>query len=193
MTTKIAIIGKGNVGSALERGFKKGGHQVTTVGNDPAAVRANAEAADVIVLAVPFSAIDATLKSLGSAIDGKIVIDPTNPLTADMRLALGFETSGAEELQKKAPKARVVKAFNIVFAKHMDSGRVKNEGLSMLIAGDDVAAKAAVKELSDGVGFDTMDAGPLNASRELEPLGYLNIRLGFVQKLGVDIGVRVAR
>jgi hypothetical protein len=194
MTTKIAIIGKGNVGSALSRGFKKNArHEVTMVGNDPAAVRAAAAGADVVVLAVPFGALDATLKSLGDALDGKVVIDPTNALTADMKLALGFETSGAEELQKKAPKAKVVKAFNGVFAQHMDAGRVKDERLTLLIAGDDAAAKATVKFLGDGIGFDTIDAGPLSAARELEPLGYLNIRLGYLQKLGVEVGFRIVR
>ncbi len=190
---KIAIIGKGNVGSALTRGFTKAGHEVVTVGNEAEAVRAAIQGAEAIVLAVPFSAVDAVVKLAGALLDGKIVIDPTNALTADMQLALGFTTSGAEELQKKAPKARVVKAFNIVFAQHMDSGRVKNQQLSLLIAGDDAGAKAKVKELGDAIGFDTIDAGPLVASRELEPLGYLNIRLGYMQKLGGDIGVRIAR
>lgn len=188
---KIAIIGKGNVGSALTRGFTKAGHEVVTVGNDVAAVRSAIQGAEVVVLAVPFPALDAVVKA--APLDGKIVIDPTNALTADMQLALGFSTSGAEELQKKAPKARVVKAFNGVFAKHMDSGRVNNQQLALLIAGDDAAAKATVKSLGDAIGFDTIDAGPLAASRELEPLGYLNIRLGFMQKLGVDIGFSVVR
>lgn len=177
---KIAIIGKGNVGSALSRGLMQTGHELVDVAH-----------AQLVVLAVPFSAIDDVLKKTN--LDGKIVIDPTNALTADMQLAIGFTTSGAEELQKKAPKARVVKAFNTVFARHMDSGQVKGQQLSLLIAGDDAEAKAVVKKLGDGIGFDTIDAGPLAASRELEPLGYLNIRLGYVQKLGADIGVRIAR
>lgn len=177
---KIAIIGKGNVGSALTRAFTKTGHEFVDVAS-----------AEVVVLAVPFSAIDDVLKKTN--LDGKIVIDPTNALTADMQLAIGFTTSGAEELQKKAPKARVVKAFNIVFAQHMDSGRVNGQQLSLLIAGDDADAKTVVKMLSDEIGFDTIDAGPLSASRELEPLGYLNIRLGYVQKLGANIGIRIAR
>lgn len=177
---KIAIIGKGNVGSALNRGFTKSGHELVAVAS-----------AEIVVLAVPFSAIDDVVTK--NDLDGKIVIDPTNALTADMQLAVGFTTSGAEELQKKVPQARVVKAFNIVFAQHMDSGHVKGQQLSLLIAGDDTEAKAVVKKLGDGIDFDTIDAGPLSAARELEPLGYLNIRLGYMQKLGADIGIHVAR
>jgi len=193
MTTQIAIIGQGNVGQALARGFRRNGHSVTLVGNDPAQVRAHAETAEVVVLAVPYGALDAAFASLGAAIDGKVVIDATNALTPDFRLAVGFTTSGAEELQKKAPRARIVKAFNGVFAAHMEHGHVKGQRLSSLVAGDDAAAKAIVVALSTELGFDTLDAGPLAAARELESLGFLNIRLGFVQQLGVEIGFRVAR
>ena len=113
---KIAIIGKGNVGSALQRGLEKGGHEVHAVGNAPVQVKEAAQAAQLVILAVPFGAIDATLATLGSSVDGKVLVDTTNALTPDYQLAVGYTTSGAEELQKKAPKAKVVKAFNTVFA-----------------------------------------------------------------------------
>jgi len=193
MTTKIGIIGNGNVGSALEGGLKRTSHDVRSVENDPAAVRAVADWANVVILAVPFGALDQVVKTAGSALDGKTVVDATNPLNPDMSLALGFSTSGAEELQKKAPKAHVVKAFNTVFAQNMPSGHVGTQALSALVAGDDAGAKSTALELAKAIGFEAVDAGPLRNARLLEPLGYLNIQLGYVLKMGTDIGFKVVR
>ena len=185
---KIGIIGNGNVGSALERGLRRAGYDVRAVGNEPDAVRETAKAADVVILAVPFVAIDDTLRELGAAIDGKIVVDVTNALTPDYQLALGYSTSGAEELQKKAPKARVTKAFNTVFAANMDTGQVKGERLSAFVASDDDDAKKTVLEMARAIGFDAVDAGPLRNARLLEPLGYFNIQLGMKLGMGSEIG-----
>ncbi|MGC4119693.1 MAG: NAD(P)-binding domain-containing protein [Myxococcales bacterium] len=193
MKTKIGIIGNGNVGSALERGLKQAGQEVKSAGNDPAAVRGVADWAEVIVLAVPFGALGEVVKTAGSALDGKVVVDVTNALNPDMSLALGFTTSGAEELQKKVPRARVVKAFNTVFAQNMGTGHVGTQPLTALVAGDDASAKGVVLELAKGIGFEPVDAGPLQNARLLEPLGYLNIQLGYVLGMGTGIGFRVVR
>src|SRR5258708_23210973 len=123
-TKKIGIIGKGNVGGALARGFGAAGYEVRAVGRGGEQARDVARWADVAIFAVPFGAIDAVVAEAGAALAGKTVIDATNPLGADMSLALGFTTSGAEELQKKLPKARVTKAFNTIFAQHLDTGRL---------------------------------------------------------------------
>jgi len=188
---QIAIIGKGNVGSALGRGLERAGHQVTAVGKEPARVKDAARAADVIILAVPFAQVDAAVGELGDAANGKPVVDVTNALTKEMQLAVGYTTSGAEELQKKLPSARVVKAFNTVFAAHMDTGQVDGEPLAALVAGDDPGAKKQVIELARDIGFDPVDAGPLRSAREIEPLALLNIKLGYVQKLGSGIGFKL--
>jgi 8-hydroxy-5-deazaflavin:NADPH oxidoreductase len=191
MTGNIGIIGKGNVGSALERGLSKAGSAVRSVGHDAEQVRRTAEWADVLFLAVPFGAIEDVLRTLGDAADGKLLVDVTNALTPDMQLALGFTTSGAEELQKRAPKAKVVKAFNTVFAQHRANGEVNGERLTLLVAGDDGPAKERVMALGKSIGFDPIDAGVLRSARYLEPLGYLNIHLGYMQKLGPEIGFRL--
>ncbi len=188
---KIGIIGDGNVGSALERGLKRGGREVKAVGSDKQAVRDTAAWADTVVLAVPFGALDEVVRTAGDALAGKTVVDVTNALDNQMNWALGYSTSGAEELQKKLPKARVVKAFNTVFAQHMDSGRLDGEPLTAFAAGDDAAAKADVLELEREIGFDAVDAGPLKNARLLEPLGYLNIQLGYGLKMGTDTGFRL--
>lgn len=185
---KVAIIGHGNVGSALERGLKRAGYTVRATGKDATAVRETASWAEAIILAVPFGEIDATVRELGDAADGKPVVDVTNALGPNGELALGFTTSGAEELQKKLPQARVVKGFNTVFAQHMDSGRVKDQRLTAFLAGNDAEAKRVVSELAKDIGFDPVDAGPLENARWIESLGYLNIQLGYKLKMGHEIG-----
>ena len=123
----------------------------------------------------------------------KVVVDATNALDDEMRLAMGYSTSGAEELQKCLPGARVVKAFNTVFAQHMDTGRLADKQLTAFIAGDDAVAKSTVFELARKIGFDPVDSGPLASARLLEPLGYLDIQLGCVLGLGTQIGFKLLR
>src|SRR5262245_13746380 len=121
-------------------------------------------------MAVPFGALDDAVRELGDTIHGKTVVDVTNALAPDHQLAVGFTTSGAEELQKKVPDARVVKALNTVFAQQMDSGRVKDQQLTAFAAGEDARAKQQVLELLRALGFDAVDAGPLKNARWLETL-----------------------
>lgn len=191
MKPKVAIIGKGSVGSALEKGLAKSGYLVRTTGRDAAAVREAAGWAEAVILATPYGAVEDAFREMGDAVNGKVVVDATNPLTQDFRLAVGFTTSAAEEIAKKAPRARVVKAFNIVFAQNMSTGTVKGEKLTLLVAGDDDAAKKTVLAMGRDIGFDPVDAGPLMNARWLESLAYLTIQLGLVLKMGTEIGIRV--
>jgi hypothetical protein len=190
---KIAIIGAGNVGKALAGSATRAGNAVTasstsgesaraaaeqTGARAAASNRAGVEEADLVILAVPYSAVDDVLASVGDAITGKVVVDATNPIKADYsRLATG-ERSGAEEIQAKAPGARVVKAFNSAFAaRHADprvAGGLRVDGY---VAGDDDAAKAAVLGLAAAIGFNPIDAGGLTTSRHLEGMAWLNISL----------------
>ncbi len=191
MKSKVAIIGKGHVGQAIQQGLQRAGYELRTAGKDPARVREAGAWAEVVVLAVPYSALEEVLRELGDGVSGKTLVDVTNALTADFQLALGFTTSGAEELQKKAPRAKVVKAFNSLFAGTMSSGKAKGQTLTFFAAGDDAAAKQRVLSLGRDIGFDAVDAGPLKNARWLETLGYLNIQLGFSQKMGTDIGFKL--
>lgn len=188
MKPKIAIIGDGHVGSALARGLGRTGYEVRSTGKEPDKVQEAATWADVVVIAVPFAAIDETVRELDDAANGKTVIDVTNALGPDKQLAIGFTTSGAEELQRKLAGARVVKAFNTVFAAHMDSGQVKGKRITAFIAGDDEAARATVVAMAADIGFDPIDSGALKNARWLETLGYFNIQLGYAQKMGTEIG-----
>lgn len=191
MKRKIAVIGKGNVGSALKSGLERAGHEVRIVGKDPSGVRNTAAWGEIVILAVPFPAIEETIRELGDSVRGKVLVDATNALTTDYQLALGFSTSGAEELQKKAPGAKVVKAFNTVFAQNMATGQVKGQPLTVFVAGDDAGAKEQVLALGRGMGFDPVDAGSLKNARWLETLGYFNIQLGYMLKMGTDIGFKL--
>jgi predicted dinucleotide-binding enzyme len=193
MAKKIGIVGDGNVGSALARGLTGAGYEVRAVGKDKTAIREVASWGEVVVLAVPFGAIDDVVGAAGEALAGKTLVDVTNAVDASMALAVGFTTSGAEELQKKLPKARVVKAFNTVFAQHMHSGRLGDKPLTAFVAADDASAKKTVLDLARGIGFDAVDAGPLKNARLLEPFAFFNIQLGYVLGMGTQIGFKLLR
>ena len=191
MKPKIGIIGNGNVGTALRRGLEGGGYEVKSAGHDPKEVRTIAAWGEMLILAVPFAAINDALSVMGDAVQGKVLLDVTNALTPGFQLALGCTTSGGEELQKKAPKAKVVKAFNTVFAQNMSTGKVKGEKLTLFVAGDDEPAKKLVMSAGGDIGFDSVDAGPLMNARWMETLGYFNIQLGYTLKMGTDIGFKL--
>jgi predicted dinucleotide-binding enzyme len=191
MTLKrITILGRGNVGSALARGLTRAGHDVRAVGKEPGKMRDAVPWADIVILAVPFLAVDSTLKEVGGSLAGKPLVDVTNALGPEMQWAIGFTTSGAEELQKKAPQARVVKAFNTVFGQHMDTGQLGDQQLTAFVAGDDADAKRETLELARNIGFDAIDSGPLRNARLLEPLGLFNIQLGYQLRMGTQCGFK---
>ncbi len=191
---KIGIIGKGNVGSAIAAGLTRAGHEVKHGHRDPKEPIAEAAKwGEVIILAVPYESVADTVKAIGAFADGKVLVDVTNAVTENMELAIGFTTSAAEELQKKLPKARVVKAFNTVFAQNQSTGKLGGEQLTFFVAGDDAKAKQTVMQLGREIGFDPVDAGPLKSARYLEPMGLLMINLGLVLGMGNKIGYKLLK
>jgi predicted dinucleotide-binding enzyme len=188
---RIAIIGSGNVGSAIKRGAEKAGYETRTTRSSAEEVRSAGTWGDVVILAVPATARRDAIRNLGD-VEGKTIVDPTNLLNADWSYAGSLEKSGAEQVQEWAKGARVVKAFNTVFAHNMATGKVKGESLSLLVAGDDANAKQQVIDLGNAIGFEALDAGPLQNARYLEAMGFLNIQLGYgPTKYGSDIGFKV--
>ena len=203
----IAIIGTGNIGAGLVETLAKAGNRVIVAGKSAAdgpelaakvtassrgelrgaTVAEAVQQAEIVILAVPYGAIDAIARE--AAFDGKIVVDLSNPVKEDFSgITLGFTTSAAEQVQALLPAAQVVKAFNTVFA------QVYGEGLEFgarkvptFIASDHDAAKAKVMEMAADAGFDPVDAGPLRNARYLEPLGYLNIQFGYMLGHGTQI------
>jgi predicted dinucleotide-binding enzyme len=191
---KIGIIGKGNVGTAIGTGLTLKGHKIKFGHRDPKEPVADAAKwGDVIILAVPYESVTDAARAIGTIADGKVLLDVTNAVGDNMNLVIGFSTSAAEELQKKMPKARVVKAFNTVFAQNQSTGRIGDEQLTLFIAGDDVKAKQAIMQLGRDIGFDPVDAGPLISARYLEPMAMLLINLGYVLGMGNRIGYRLVK
>lgn len=202
---RIAILGTGRVGRAIAEGLSHTSHEVRFGSRDPSRAGGPAgmkiepmknavEWAEAAILAVPFSAVKETIESIGpGSFKGKTVVDVTNAISASMDLAVGFTTSGAEELAKLIPDATVVKAFNTIFARNMSTGRIGNQALTLAVAGDDLDAKATVIQIGRDIGFEPVDSGPLKAARYLEPMGLHVISLGLGQKLGTSIGYRLVR
>jgi hypothetical protein len=189
---KIAIIGAGNVGRALSGAFVRAGHDATISSQHPDNARAvaaeagakaaatNSEAvrdADVVVLAVPYGALVAVVDELGDALNGKVVVDATNPLRPDYQGLAVVGTSAAEQVQARVKGAKVVKAFNTALAARQAEPLVNGTSLDGFVAGDDEQAKATVLELVRSIGFHPIDAGPLEVARALEALALLNIML----------------
>lgn len=110
-------------------------------------------------------------------------------------MTLGFSTSAAEEIAKLVPEAKVIKAFNTLFAQIFASQNpeIKGNRLTVFYAGDDKDAKIKVAELISKMGFDAVDSGPLSAAKYLEPLAFLNISLGYGLGNGTSIGFSLNR
>ena len=189
----IAIIGSGNVGSALARAFTRSGHTVTITARDPehavetasstgATVadsnRAAVTGAEVVVLAVPFASAPDIAAEIRDLVDGKVLVDVTNRMSfgadgPDMDTSI----SNAEELAALLPTAHVVKAFNTLFASNQADPVLDDVQLDGFVAGDDAAAKAKVLKLVASIGLEPVDVGPLARARQLEALAFLNITL----------------
>ena len=184
---RIAIIGQGRVGSALHSGWTRAGHEVHTAGRTTTPGVAELAAwAEVLVLAVPYAALDAVVGALDGAA-GKIVIDCTNPIAMGpdgMGLSIGQTTSGAERLQALLPGAQVVKTLNQVGAEIMaDTSGFAHPPVQFL-AGDTASARQTVAGLLTDLGFEPLDAGGLAMARLLEPLALVWINQAMVQKKG---------
>lgn len=198
----IGIIGAGNMGSGLGKLWAQNGHQLMfsysrditklekiaqEIGSN-ASVGTPAEAvqfADVVLLSVPYGAVQDALKAAGS-LDGKILFSIVNALLPDMSgMAVGTTTSAAEEIAKLAIGARVVEALP-VFAEVLNSSsrRFGEQLATVFYTGDDEAAKQVVADLLREIDVEPIDAGSLKNSRYVEPAMMLLIQLAYTQQLG---------
>ena len=184
---KVAIIGAGNVGKALGGSLTRAGHEVTLTATHPehAAEAASAvgarsagssseaiSGADLVILAVPASALPALASEIADDASGKVVVDVSNRPTPDPD---GAGTSIAEELQQQLPNSQVVKAFNTLFATRQGNPVVGGIAADGYVASDDEAAKQMVLDAVESVGLRPVDAGALAAARTLEGMAWLNI------------------
>ena len=204
---QIAVIGAGNVGTALGSGWSAAGHLVTYGVRNPtdqryaghggkfATIGQAVAGAEVVVLATPWPAIESALAAAGD-LSGKTLIDCTNPLVMDaqgLHLALGHTTSCAEKVAALAPGASVFKAFNTTGAENMARAGSFPTPPVMFVAGDDAAKKPMVITLARDLGFDPVDAGPLLNARLLEPLAMLWIDLALKRGAGRDFAFALVR
>jgi len=208
----IGIIGTGNVGGTLGTRWAQAGHKVVFGTREPQAQKttellskagSNARSAwvqeavdgsEVVLLATPWEAAEEIVKST-RGLDGKILMDATNPLLPQLAgLTLGTTTSAAEMIATWAPGAKVVKAINTVGYNIManpDFG--KDKKVTMFYCGDDKGAKQTVHELITELGFEALDAGPLTQARLLEPFAMLWISLAYLAGYGREIGFQFLR
>jgi len=206
---KIGIFGAGDVGGTLGKRWRQKGHEIMfgirnlqsrniqkliqmdenfKVGD----IREASAFGDVIVFAIPWTAVEETILSAGN-LSGKILIDPTNPLTQDLkRLALD-DISVAEKIAKLANTTAVVKAFNAIGARTLNNPIFDSERADLFICGDDIHAKRVVEELATDIGFDVVDVGPLVNARMLEQLALLWIELASRQQMGPNIAFKLLR
>jgi 8-hydroxy-5-deazaflavin:NADPH oxidoreductase len=195
---KVAIIGAGNVGTALATSIARAGHDVIITSHDPedaAGVAAasgarvgssNAAAAaeaDVVIPAVSFKDVATVASEIAASAAGKPVVDLTN------RIGIGADgpeidttSSNAEALATLLPKSSVVKAFNTLFASNQVDPVTDGVQLDGFVAGDDASAKAKVLELVRSIGLRPIDVGPLVRARQLEALAFLNMALNIVNQ-----------
>ena len=166
---KIAIIGSGHIGGGLGKAWTSKGHSVSFAGREPGSVKSSVANAEVVVLAMPYPAMDSVLAEAGDCA-GKLVIDCTNAVAPGFTLQFGHTTSAAEELQKKLPKAHVFKSFNAQGAENLENPVYGGVKATNFFCGDDAHGKTVLTQLVADVGFEPVDAGPLKSARLLEPL-----------------------
>jgi predicted dinucleotide-binding enzyme len=208
---QIAIIGTGSVGAALGKRWAAVGHDILFGVRDAAApkvaaavaaagararaasVGEAAQAASVVLLAIPSSSTEAAIAACGN-LAGKVVIDCTNPLAPDLGgLTIGHLDSAGEAVGRWAKGAKVIKALNTTGSGNMLNPRYGSESLSMFVCGDDADAKKLVTGLVAELGFEPVDAGGLTQARYLEPLAMLWISMAYKYGNGPNFGFRVVR
>ncbi|HVO18264.1 MAG TPA: NAD(P)-binding domain-containing protein [Anaeromyxobacter sp.] len=200
---RIGILGSGVVGESLSNGFLKHGHEVMRGTRDPGKLAAwrsaagakaktgtMAEAArfgEVVVLAVKGTAATSVAEACAAGLAGKAVIDTCNPI-ADappvngvLRFFSSLDASLLEDLQRKVPQAKWVKAFSCVGAGMMVDPQLPGGKPTMFICGNDDGAKRQVSGLAAELGWEVEDAGKAEAARAIEPLCMLWCIPGFLK------------
>jgi len=190
--SKVAVIGSGVVGQVLADGYLSLGHEVIRASREPSKLREwlngagprasvssaleAAQQAQTVVLAVKGTSAEEVVAGCGEALNGKTVIDTTNPIAnappnhGVLSFFTDLQQSLMERLQQRAPKAHFVKAFSCVGAPSMVRPNFAGTRPTMFICGANEGAKAEVKALLDQFGWDTEDMGTVEAARAIEPL-----------------------
>lgn len=193
---KMAFIGYGRVGTPLADHLQRAGHQVTLAADDPnsesvtmaltrnANLKASAPRdavgyAEVTFLATPFQANEAALKAVADEIRGKILIDCTNPVGANLSHGLNGVESGSEMVQRIVPETKVVKAFTIYGFENLENSSYPSYDVEpmMMYCGNDLGAKKVVGELIAQLGWQPLDVGGLDQALHMEHMTLLWMRM----------------
>jgi len=203
--TNVTIIGAGNMGGAIAALVTAGGNAVQLLARDASALASGSPTAtigtigdavtgDIVILALPYDAIAPVLAIYSGQLDGKVIVDLSNPLdfsTFDA-LVVPADSSAAQQIALQVPGASVLKAFNTNFAATLHSGQVGAEQATVLVAGDDADAKSALAAVLASSGLRVVDAGSLRRARELEALGFLQLTLAAGEKTSWTSGFALA-
>lgn len=200
---RIAIIGSGQVGTALGEGWTRAGHEVIYGVRDVAkssphagakldSVRNATVASEVVVLATPWPAVSDALSAAGD-LEGKPLLDATNPIGAGFELTYGQTTSGGEYVASVAQNARVVKAFNSTGFENMANPRYGETRVVLPVAGDDAGAVEVAMRLATDLGFEPIALPGLARARTIEPFAMLWIKLALLWGQGRSIAYGLAK
>jgi 8-hydroxy-5-deazaflavin:NADPH oxidoreductase len=189
---KVTIIGAGNMGRGIGSRIVAGGNDVGLIDHNPDDARAlagelgasatanDSPSGEIIILALPYEALPDAIEQYSDELAGKVVVDIANPAewsTMD-RLVTPPDSSSAEETAKRVPEGtRVLKAFNTTFAGTLVAGKVADQDLEVLIAGDDEDAKQKLASVVEASGLRPLDVGPLKRARQLEQVGLFHMAI----------------
>ncbi len=191
--TSITIFGTGNMANAIGGVLAEGGSSVTYISESESGTAP--VTGDIVVLAVPYPAVDAIIAAYATQLEGKTVVDITNPLdfsTFDS-LVVPAGSSAAAEIQAKLPASKVLKAFNTTFAATLATKKVGELATTVQVAGDDADAKATLIAAVEAGGVSAIDAGALKRAHELEAYGFLQLTLAAAEKISWTGGFGVVR
>lgn len=187
----VTVFGKGNIGSAVGAQLEKAGNQVDYVTTEH---KADA-VADLVILAVPYAALASIAKEYQQKFAGKTIVETTNPVnfkTFDS-LDVPADSSATAQLQADLPDSHVLKAFNTVFAANLASGKVGDNPVEVLTAGDNKDSKELLQKAFEGSDLNIVDAGSLRRARELESIGFLQMTLAVTKQIAWTGGFAVVK
>jgi len=189
----FTIFGTGNMANAIAGVLTSGGSSVEHIAHEQ--VGSAPVTGDIVVLAVPYPAVDGIIEAYGEQLAGKTVVDITNPLNFETfdSLVVPVGSSATAEIQAKLPQSRVVKAFNTTFAATLASKQVGENVTTVLVAGDDNDAKAALVAAISAGGVNAIDAGSLARAHELEAIGFMQLTLAVAEKVSWSGGFAVVK
>jgi predicted dinucleotide-binding enzyme len=191
--TSVTIFGSGNMGTAIDDVLTAGGatveHLTTSAAPDTPIN------GDIVILAVPYSALGEIAVAYGDQLAGKVVVDVTNPLNLETfdSLAVPADSSAAAELAAALPESQVLTAFNTNVPPTLDAQSDCANKTTGMIAGDDAEAKSALADAVQAGGLEAVDAGSLNRAAELEALGFLQLKLALAEQVSWTSGFALVR